>query len=53
MTVDKITLNRGFKIAVGSDHAGGELALALVNQLQAVGNNGHVCTLFVPPEGTI
>lgn len=53
MTVDKIALNRGFKIAVGSDHAGGELALALVNHLQAVGNNGHVCTVFVPPEGTI
>ena len=51
MTVDKIALNRGFTLAVGSDHAGRELSLNLVERLRAVGNNGHQCTLFVPPVG--
>lgn len=51
MEIDKEELNRGFKIAVGSDHAGRDLALFLMEQLKNVGTRGHTCIPFVPQDG--
>jgi ribose 5-phosphate isomerase B len=50
MEVDKHELNRGFKIAVGADHAGRDLAFFLMDHLRNVGTRGHTCTLFVPQQ---
>jgi len=47
----KERVNRGFIIAIASDHAGFELKQKLIERLQSVGSRGHI-VIDLGPDGT-